>query len=64
MWTGFYQRGNIHQRDAVAEPLGQLDPQPLVVQSFGVLIGSPLFIAGSASWKGLFSPWVRFPPGS
>ncbi len=29
-----------------AEPNGQLDPQPLAVQSAGVLIGSPWFIAG------------------
>src|SRR4051794_7415646 len=30
----------------VAEPCGQLDPQSLVSQSVGVLIGGPLVIAG------------------
>ncbi|MDB5348114.1 MAG: hypothetical protein JWP89_6491 [Schlesneria sp.] len=30
----------------LAEPVGQLDPQSLAVQSIGVLIGSPSLIAG------------------
>jgi hypothetical protein len=51
MWMGFYQRGNIHQREAVAEPLGQLDPQPVAVQSVGVLIGSLSLIAGKLPWS-------------
>jgi hypothetical protein len=35
------------QRDSSkAEQGGQLDPQPLAVQSVGVLIGSPSLIAG------------------
>jgi hypothetical protein len=34
-----------------AERGGQLDPQSLVVQSIGVLIGSPLFIAGKLPWS-------------
>jgi hypothetical protein len=29
-----------------AEPVGQLDPQSMAVQSIGVLIGRPLFIPG------------------
>ena len=29
-----------------AEPVGQLDPQPVVAQSVGVSIGGPSFIAG------------------
>ena len=34
-----------------AEPVGQLDPQSLAVQSGGVLIGSPPFIAGKLPWS-------------
>ena len=33
-------------RAPAAEPDGQVDQQSLVVQSVGVLIGSPSFIAG------------------
>jgi len=32
-----------------AERDGELDPQSLVVQSVGVLIGRPLFIAGKVA---------------
>ena len=48
--TGEQQRGSQQKRGGQdsqrAEPAGQLDPQSLVVQSIGVLIGGPSFIAG------------------
>jgi hypothetical protein len=34
-----------------AERGGQLDPQSLAAQSVGVLIGSPLFVAGKLPWS-------------
>jgi hypothetical protein len=37
---------------SLAEQSGQLDPQSLVAQSVGVLIGSPLLIAGKLPWLG------------
>jgi len=40
---------NAQNRDA--EPVGQLDPQSLVAQSVGVLVGSPLLIAGKLPWS-------------
>jgi hypothetical protein len=36
----------------LAEACAHLDPQPLVVQSVGVLIGSPSIIAGMLPWFG------------
>jgi hypothetical protein len=45
-WSG---KQSILSRDRVrigAEPFGQLDPQSGAVQSVGVLIGSPSFVAG------------------
>jgi hypothetical protein len=47
-----------------AEQSGQLDPQSLVVQSVGVLIGSPSFIAGKLPWSfgGKAAAWVSFIP--
>jgi TPR repeat protein len=35
----------------LAEQHGQLDPQSLAVQSVGVLIGSPSFLAGKLPWS-------------
>ena len=34
-----------------AEPGGELDPQSLAAQSIGVLVGSPLSIAGKLPWR-------------
>jgi hypothetical protein len=42
-----------------AEPCSQLDPQSLVVQCIGVLIGGPSFIAGTLNWSFAVKPYAH-----